>query len=383
MGVILACIGRDEPIAPSTASARGKRRDERAFGSDSPGSVSTPTIVAQSDLEELLPSDSSGGNERYGWAVAQGPRPGMEDAVEVIANFDDSPPTELYAVYDGHSGTAAVEFVKRSLPSVIRSHEHFRETESGFHAALQASFATADVLLLEHLRQNAPQAPVADQHGSYILSSGCVGTVVLVRGAALHVANLGDCRALLCEDGVMRDLTKDHRAGEDGDAAERERLRAMGVEVSNDGYLHGRISVSRAFGDWAWAAGEKCRGLICQPDVCEFPLTADAEFLAMGSDGIFEKMTTKEAGQIVRRKLRATGDAKLAAEDLVQSALKRNGSDNLSAVVVLFKRPPNPNGERAAPKLMLRRRVKLEDLAPPDPTPADNVGPLVPEPKPS
>jgi len=376
MGLILACIGRDEPIGPSsTTSARGKRPDER---------LSTPTVVVQSDLEELLPSDSSGGNDRYGWAVAQGPRAGMEDAVDVIANFDDNPPTELFAVYDGHSGTAAVEFVKRSLPSVIRSHEHFRETEhSCFHAALQASFATADELLLEHLRQNAPQAPAADQNGSYILSSGCVGTVVLVRGAVLHVANLGDCRALLCEDGVMRDLTKDHRAGEDGDAAERERLGAMGVEVSNDGYLHGRISVSRAFGDWAWTAGEKCRGLISQPDVSEFPLTADAEFLAMGSDGIFEKMTTKEAGQIVRRKLRATGDAKLAAEDLVQSALKRNGSDNLSAVVVLFKRPPNPNGDRAAPKLMLRKRVKLEDLAPPDPTPADNEGPLVPDPKPS
>jgi len=346
---------------------------------EGPNALIPPAIVVQSDLEELLPSDSSSGNERYGFAVAQGPRLGMEDAVDVVAQLDDVPLTEFYAVYDGHSGTAAVEFVKRNLPSMIRSQRDFREVEpSRLHAALQDAFVHADAHLLEHLRRNAPRPPgEAGQNGGYVLSSGCVGTVVLVRGATLHVANLGDCRALLCEDGAMRELTKDHRAGEDGDPGERERLRGLGVEVSSDGYLHGRISVSRAFGDWAWAAGEKCRGLTCQPEVSEFHLTGAAEFLAMGSDGIFEKMTTTEAGQIVRRKLRATGDPKSAAEDLVQSALKRSGSDNLSAVVVLFKRPPDPSGGRTAPKRMFGRRVKLEDLAPSDPAPAEADAPAL------
>ena len=370
----MSCIKR----AASHVSGAVKRPGAMANGVDALGdgradSTSTSPIVegtatVHSDLEELLPRNAAGGNDRCGWAVSQGPRAGMEDAVDAITAFDDAPLTELYAVYDGHGGTAAVEFVKGILPSMIRSHAHIRDTDpSKFETALQDTFASADARLLEHLRRTGPQTPVADENGSYALSSGCVGTVILVRSATVHVANIGDCRALLCEDGTMRELTKDHRAGDAGDPDERERLRALGVEVSSDGYLHSSISVSRAFGDWAWAAGEKCRGLICRPDVSEFPLTADAEFLAMGSDGIFEKMTTKEAGQIVRRKLRATGDARAAAEDLVQSALKRNGSDNLSAVVVLFKQPPDPNAGRAAPKLMLRRRVKLEDLAQPGP----------------
>merc|ERR1712151_1317921 len=57
----------------------------------------------------------------------------------------------------------------------------------------------------------------------------------------------------------------------------------------------------------------------------------------------------------VRRSLRSNGDPKVAAETLVKNALKRNGSDNVSASVVMFKRPPPLGGEeRQAPPLRFR-----------------------------
>jgi serine/threonine protein phosphatase PrpC len=143
----------------------------------------------------------------------------------------------------------------------------------------------------------------------------------------------------------------DHRP--EGNPAECARLAAAGVELSSDGYLHGRIGVSRAFGDWAWDEKEKCRGLLCLPEIFTAEVTSETEFLLLGCDGIFERMTTREAGQIVRRRLRTVGDAKDAASELVKHAHKRNGSDNLSALVVLFKRPPPHDGEagRRAPRL--------------------------------
>merc|ERR1712136_124076 len=159
----------------------------------------------------------------------------------------------------------------------------------------------------------------------------------------------GDCRGILCNDGKPVALTEDQSP------------EGIGVEVSSDGYLHGRIAVSRAFGDWCWERGEKCMGIICQPEFTQAEVTEETEFLLLACDGIFEKMDSNESVRIVRRRLRATGDAKAAAEALVQDAIVRTGSDNLSAVVVLFKRPAAVGGEgRTAPRLFGR---KLADLA--------------------
>merc|ERR1719498_1567018 len=151
----------------------------------------------------------------------------------------------------------------------------------------------------------------------------------------------------------MQQLTEDHSPQTE---TERRRLEKLGVEVSSDGYLHGRICVSRAFGDWAWDAEDKCPGVICEPEVQKVPLTENSEFLLLACDGIFEKLSSKEAAQVVRRKLRATGCPKAASEALVKDAHISGSQDNLTAVVILFKLPPKVSEtERSAPRLFARR----------------------------
>jgi len=294
----------------------------------------------------------------------------MEDAIDCINRLDGEITTEFYAVYDGHSGTAAVEFVKRRLPSMICSHAGFNDP-ARIQEVLRDSFIRTDEELLEHLRQQPKPALKDDGDGGneggelvrtgvrYLLSSGTVACVVALRGQTLHIANLGDCRAMVCRNGEMVQLTVDHHPVDNPEDVER--LRSLGVEVSCDGYLHGRIGVSRAFGDWAWYAEEKCLGLTCMPDIYEAEVTEDTEFLLLACDGIFEKMTTKEAGQIVRRALRRTRDAKESAEALVKNALKMEGTDNLSAIVVVFTLPPSNDGGRVAPRLRFGGAFKLAD----------------------
>merc|ERR1712166_683808 len=130
----------------------------------------------------------------------------------------------------------------------------------------------------------------------------------------------------------------DHHADKSPEGQhERERLEALGgVEVSDDGYLHGRIGVSRALGDFTWENGQwgsKCRGLLCDPEITEQEIPDDAEFLLLGCDGIFEKMTATEVGQVCRRALRRRPkEPQAAADAVVKTAHKLKGSDNLSAV---------------------------------------------------
>eukprot|EP00927_Polykrikos_kofoidii_P053952 TRINITY_DN48464_c0_g1_i1.p1 TRINITY_DN48464_c0_g1~~TRINITY_DN48464_c0_g1_i1.p1 ORF type:complete len:1206 (+),score=208.96 TRINITY_DN48464_c0_g1_i1:125-3742(+) len=321
----------------------------------------------------LLPTDDSGGNSRYGFCLCQGQRATMEDAVDAIADLDCEIPTEFYAVLDGHGGSEAVEFVKQRLPVLIREHGSFGDRDK-VGDVLSETFVRLDEELLELVRRNdrttleLPREvrPLTKTHSvldirdvpgaACRLSSGCVACIALLRGKSIHVSNLGDCRAVVCCGGEAKALTEDHRPDVE---AEHQRLSKFGVEVSSDGYMHGQIGVSRAFGDWDWNKDQKCLGLLCTPDVFDFEIGEETEFLLLACDGIFEKMSTKEVVQIVRRSLRMTGNPKEAAETLIKHATKRNSSDNLSALVVLFKLPPKTE-ERSAPRLF--RRTTLAAL---------------------
>jgi len=354
-------------LRKAMAAAAAAEREDGSSPSGMPAQpTSTPSMSSTAtpvggSASPVLPSDASGGSSRYGYCVNQGPRASMEDAVDATCHLGGSTEIEFYVVYDGHGGTQAVEFVKNRLPGCICGKTNFTDRAS-IDVALCESFKQIDAELLRHLQHNTPPQLLATNAASYVLSSGCVACAAIVISSVVYVANLGDCRAIMCTAGEMTTLTVDHRP--EGNDEERERLQNLGIEVSSDGYVHGRIGVSRAFGDWAWDAEEKCKGLLCQPDVSVAEIASDTEFLLLACDGVFEKMTNREAGQIVRRRLRATGDPKEAAEALIKNAGKRNGSDNLSAVVVLFKRPADAAVERTAPRLFARPAGLVESNEP-------------------
>ncbi|CAM9984539.1 unnamed protein product, partial [Sphacelaria rigidula] len=61
----------------------------------------------------------------------------------------------------------------------------------------------------------------------------------------LHVANVGDCRAVLCRGGKAQAITLDHKPSVPSEAA---RIEAAGGFVSC-GRVNGILGVSRSFGD--------------------------------------------------------------------------------------------------------------------------------------
>merc|ERR1719253_502241 len=93
----------------------------------------------------------------------------MEDAVDAVsypgrrvgeegAEAFSTAPTEFYAVYDGHGGVAAVEFVKRRLPGAVSGHRDFFCDPKAVHLhdVLRDAFALTDEELLAHFAQQTP-----------------------------------------------------------------------------------------------------------------------------------------------------------------------------------------------------------------------------------
>ena len=184
-------------------------------------------------------------------------------------------------------------------------------------------------------------------------TSGVVACIALCKGQRVLIANLGDCRALLCKKGKIEALTRDHCPTE---TEETMRLAQLGLQVE-DGYLCEGLSVSRAFGDFDLTTGEKCSGLICQPDVSIVEVDEDTEFILLASDGVFEHMECKEVGSSTRRFLRRAQNAKTACEQIVQQAIKLGSTDNIGAVLITFKMPAPENGNSA-----IRRKVVSDGL---------------------
>jgi len=173
----------------------------------------------------------------------------------------------------------------------------------------------------------------------------------------MHIANAGDCRAVLGKRGRAVELSRDHKPN-----CNRERLRIekLGGMVY-DGYLNGQLSVARALGDWHMkgAKGSACP-LSAEPELQETVLTEEDEFLILGCDGLWDVMSSQCAVTIARKELMAHNDPGQCSRELVREALKRNTCDNLTVVVICFS--PDPPPRIKVPESRVRRSISAEGL---------------------
>lgn len=188
-------------------------------------------------------------------------------------------------------------------------------------------------------------------------SSGCCGStalLMLLYAECMHLAWLGDCRAVLCNQGRAVQLTVDHSLK---DAHERARALSEGGVVDGN-RLGGFLEVARALGDYDVTQGRKPAGLSALPEIRSRPVNDEDEFVILGSDGLWGVVQPDDAVRLARAELAAyDGDATMASEKLVEVALKRHADDNVSAMVVCLNLPTRDVEQPRRPRLMLSRRA--------------------------
>lgn len=167
------------------------------------------------------------------------------------------------------------------------------------------------------------------------------------------MANAGDSRAVLSRRGTAIEMSKDHRPC---CMEERRRIESLGGRIDIDGYLNGQLGVTRALGDWHLKGmkeiGERTGPLSAEPELKMITLTNEDEFLIIGSDGIWDAFTSQNAIEFSRRRLQKHNDVKLCCKEIVEEAIKREATDNLTVVVVSFHSEPPP------PSVIQRSRVR-------------------------
>ena len=146
---------------------------------------------------------------------------------------------------DGHGGRATVDFLTcalhLNLTHYISTHSNGRPHASLISQSFVASafsnvFSITDLQIArQQIYQSGATAVVA------LLTSDCESETRM-----LHVANVGDTRAVLCRNGSALRLSKDHKAS---DPSEVQMIRKRGGFINRVGRVNGLLAVSRAFGD--------------------------------------------------------------------------------------------------------------------------------------
>ncbi|TVU12332.1 hypothetical protein EJB05_45970 [Eragrostis curvula] len=284
----------------------------------------TATDFRQNKLCNFVPTIRSGD-----WSDIGGRR-NMEDAHVCIPDLAkkfglgslDDEVVSFYGVFDGHGGKDAAHFVRDNLPRIIVEDSDF---PLQLERVVRRSFMQTDSQFAEscsHLEA---------------LSSGTTALTAMIFGRSLLVANAGDCRAVLSRCGTAIEMSMDHRPCS---LSEKLRVESLGGYV-DDGYLNGLLGVTRALGDWHLegmkeVGSRKGGPLSAEPELKMITLTKDDEFLIIGSDGIWDVFSNQNSVDFARKRLQEHNDVKLCCKEIVEEAIRRGASDNLTAVLVSF-----------------------------------------------
>jgi len=176
--------------------------------------------------------------------------------------------------------------------------------------------------------------------------SGCTAVLTLLNRKTKKIitANIGDSRGVLSRAGKAIELSFDHKPE---DNVELTRIKKAGGYLTSDGRVKGGLNLSRAFGDHQYKQNRKLplfeQMVTAKPDFTVHDLTDEDEFMIIACDGIWNSVTSQEAVNFVRDRLRKDEKISEIIKELFDLILAPDtdgdgtGCDNMTCVIVAFK----------------------------------------------
>jgi len=207
---------------------------------------------------------------------------------------------QLFVVADGMGGYVAGEVASvMAIESVCQV------------VALEQNDPPLEVLRQAFYQANDRIYQEARQHPEYSGMGTTLSALWIVNGKA-YISHVGDSRVYLIREGKITSLTVDH-------SLVGELVREGGL-TEEQAMTHPQKNVlTRALG---------CNSLV-EVDIADLEIKYGDYFL-LCTDGVSNMITSEEMVEIIARQ----EDLKKAVHELLQLALERGGSDNITAIIV-------------------------------------------------
>ena len=250
----------------------------------------------------------------------------------------------FFAVYDGHGGNGCSLYLKNNL--------HKNITEFSVKGLKSAIEITEDNFLTKK---------AIDNDYNLVDASGSCGIILLIKNKKCIIANIGDSRLVIFKNKRVIFSTKDHKPNT---YMEKRRIEKAGgsvyqttaaIPIYQNGKLieipwrvcPGGLSVSRTFGDIETkneSLGGKKGVVVALPDISEFDLNEQYNFIVIGCDGIFDVLSNGEIIDCIKFVLKLNKEKNKKINELcgdfanmiIKSALAKESFDNVSCIVIVF-----------------------------------------------
>ncbi|KAL8903687.1 MAG: hypothetical protein Q9207_003756 [Kuettlingeria erythrocarpa] len=321
--------------APAIDSDSNSLSIRRSPGSRDPEDLNqSPTRVVETDNGYFAIFDGHAGTFAADWC-------GKKLHVLLEEMIRKNPNTPVPELLD--STFTSVDQQLESLPlknsgctaicAVLRWEDRIPNSQSatGSTAIAPAAAAAVKAVNAENSSNPAPQNSqnlTAEAKALVLNSSSSTAIPKLqetaTRQRVLYTANVGDARIVLCRNGKALRLSYDHKGSDEN---EGKRISNAGGLILNN-RVNGVLAVTRALGD------SYMKDLVTgHPYTTETVIQPDIdEFLILACDGLWDVCSDQEAVDLVRH----TQDPQLASKQLVDHALARFSTDNLSCMLVRF-----------------------------------------------
>lgn len=269
------------------------------------------------DPEEICPIIE------IGVADTQGRRTTMEDSCTLHGDFLGDGQYDLVCMYDGHGGSKYAEAAARIFPAQLAAClcGGCGDDDNEEPPSMEAMFATA--------YHETNEAAAAELPGEVLQGTTAVAGLLAREEGVLHIANVGDTRAVMCRGGGAVRLSVDHK-----NLCESEYLRiaAAGGYVTENGRLQGVLAMSRALGDVT------LKPLVSDvPHYCRVDISPEDEFVIFACDGVWDEVSDDVAVRVVRKALEEfDGDVDKACIKLRDWAFMAGSGDNISVIIIKF-----------------------------------------------
>ena len=254
-----------------------------------------------------------------------------EDAYQAAPGLDGDPTQGIFSVFDGHGGRAAADFAAEHLHDAILgevngvSNSPQRAGEEGLERDPELVEEVKAAMIRGFLATD--QRFLSECH----LRGGATATTAFLCAGRIWVANVGDCRAVMCEGGEAVALTHDHRPDRAEERRAVERRGGEVVSILGTSRVQGVLGVSRALGD-----RDLKQYITAEPEVYSGPISDRSEFLILGTDGLWDVVGNQEATALVRACLSHAGGGDIdidAGGDGVGSKLSGDVAEVAAAAV--------------------------------------------------